>query len=113
MGGGGSRSRGYRRSGYRQLCIYVDWDTYISLVMHSKREGRTMSDIVMEAIRKYLGGGGKTANTTGRVVAQEVVAAGSGGGRELAVQQVGQPASQQADWLVDNPWVEILRKRQY
>ena len=105
----GSTGRpGFRRRGFRRVCVYLDWDTYISLVMHSKREGKTMSDIVMEAVREYLGGGRKAISTT--VVAQGAMAMSGG---ESPPQRVGQSTGQSSDWLVDNPWVEILRKRQY
>ena len=109
MGGG---RPGFRRRGFRRVCVYLDWDTYISLVMHSKREGKTMSEVVMEAIRKYLGGG-VVEHATGRVVAQEAVVAGGGdsNGGLSTTQLVSQPTGQSADWLVDNPWIEILRKR--
>ena len=111
---GGTGRPGFRRRGFRRVCVYLDWDTYISLVMHSKREGKTMSEVVIEALRKYMGGGRREdEHPTNRVVVQEAVVAGGSNSGESPAQRAGQPVSQQADWLVDNPWVEILRKRQY
>ncbi|GGI86019.1 hypothetical protein [Vulcanisaeta souniana] len=88
--------RNYKRLGYKTLRVYIEPGLYIALKLRAWNEGRTVSDIVNEALRRLLG---SSAPEPQRLVTPEPQRLES-----------TEPQSQGLDFE-DNPWVRVIRQR--
>ncbi|WP_291999306.1 hypothetical protein [Caldivirga sp.] len=57
-------SGSYRGRGFRLTCIYLDPDIYIALRLRAIRENKDMSEIVNDALKRYLAESDRLSNQT-------------------------------------------------
>ncbi len=46
---------GFKARGYRDIHIYLEQELYYALLLRAKREGVTISELVNEAVKAFLG----------------------------------------------------------
>ncbi|GAB6946098.1 hypothetical protein JCM16161A_02280 [Vulcanisaeta sp. JCM 16161] len=92
--------RGYKKLGYRLVRVYVKPSLYTALVLKSLNEGRTISDIINEALEAYLASRGPAPQAT-----SAPVPIGSG------TPEPQRPSQNEAMPFEDNPWVRVIRSK--